>query len=182
MDKIRIDFFDILGYLVPGTALLLVIWIGLDCRVTAVSEMYNSIHDIDQKTLLLSLFPAYISGFILHALGSSLYDLYLYKKIKKYAHSATQDNWAYVREYGQKHLAILERWYALRAFSQNLAAVSLIAAILFIAKWWQFGHLEWLGFSVGAFLLCWVALRRATIFHYFLNDDIAAVLRLNIKP
>ena len=75
MDKIRIDIFDILGYLVPGSALLMVFWVCVDDHVISVWNIYNSIHSIDQKTILLALLPAYIAGFMLHALGAALYDL-----------------------------------------------------------------------------------------------------------
>ncbi|MBK8429636.1 MAG: hypothetical protein IPL27_28460 [Lewinellaceae bacterium] len=180
MDKIRIDIFDILGYLVPGSALLMVFWVCVDDHVISVWNIYNSIHSIDQKTILLALLPAYIAGFMLHALGAALYDLYRHKKIRKYVPSQVQDNWAFIREYGGKHIAILERWYALRAFSQNLAAVSLIAGAVSIAKWWHFGYTEWLGVFFGSMALCLLALKRSEIFHRYLNDDIAVILKLNL--
>lgn len=181
MDKIRIDFFDILGYLVPGSVLLMVLWIGVDTRVACISDIPDLLSKVDQKGLLFSLFPAYITGFMLHAFGSSLYDLYAHKKIGKNSPGKVQDDWAYIREYGGKHISILERWYALRAFSQNLAAVGLIAGLFSLAKWWHAGYSEWFivfAFSIG---LCWMALKRSAIFDRFLSEDIAAVLRLNLK-
>ncbi len=180
MDKIRIDFFDILGYLVPGSALLMVLWVCSDSQVASVWHIFPSLHQIDQKALLLALLPAYIAGFMLHALGAALYDLYLHKKIRKYVPSQFQDNWAHIREYGGKHIAILERWYALRAFSQNLAAVSLIAGGVSIVKWWRYGYTEWLIAFLCLMALCFLALKRSEIFHRYLNEDIAAVLRLGL--
>jgi hypothetical protein len=182
MDKIRIDFFDVLGYLVPGSVLLMVLWIGTEKRVASIDHIPGLLRDMDQKALLLAVFPAYIAGFLLHALGSALYDAYRYKKRTKHVSGQVQDNWAYVREYGGKHIAILERWYALRAFSQNLAAVSLIAGILCVAKWWTTANWEWLGVAIGTLVFCWMSLRRSDIFNRFLNDDIAAVLRLGLGP
>ena len=180
MDKIRIDIFDILGYLVPGSALLMVLWICADGQITSVWHIYNSLHSIDQKTILLALLPAYIAGFMLHAMGAALYDLYRHKKIRRYVPSKVQDNWAYIREYGGKHISILERWYALRAFSQNIAAVSLIAGMVSLVKWGRYGYSEWAGVFIGSMFLCLLALNRSKIFHHFLDDDIAAILRLNL--
>ena len=180
MDKIRIDIFDILGYLVPGSVLLMVLWICVDGQVASIWQVYNSMHNIDQKTILLALLPAYIAGFMLHAMGAALYDIYRYGKIRAYKPSVVQDNWAYIREYGGKHISILERWYALRAFAQNIAAVSLIAGLVSLAKWFRYGYAEWAGVFIGAMLLCFLALNRSKIFHNFLNDDIAAILRLNL--
>lgn len=180
MDKIRIDIFDILGYLVPGSTLLMVFWVCVDSQVTSVWHIYTSMQQIDQKALLLALLPAYIAGFMLHALGAFLYDLYRLKKTTKHVPGLVQDNWAHIREFGGKHIAILERWYALRAFSQNLAAVSLIAGAVSIAKWWRFGYTEWLMVFLCLLALCILALKRSEIFHRYLNEDIAAVLRLGL--
>jgi hypothetical protein len=70
MDKIRLDFFDILGYLIPGTALLLSLWITADTSVLSLSDLYTFIGKIETKTLLSGVIVAYIMGFTLHFFGS----------------------------------------------------------------------------------------------------------------
>lgn len=181
MNKIRIDFFDILGYLIPGSALLIVLWVAADSKLLSVWHIYQSVHAIDQKSILIALFLAYIVGFVLHAFGSAVYNLYKYKALRKYRRSPVQDHWARIREYGEKHLAILERWYALRALSQNLAVVSLVGMLVSFAKYSQFGYYEWLpagGLMIG---LTFVLLKRAEIFHDYLNHDLEATLALGLE-
>lgn len=156
MEKIRIDFFDILGYLIPGSALLMVFWIGADSKVSSIGQIYHSINEIDKNALLVAVFIAYIAGFLLHALGDKMYDLFRYKKIVKYTPSEVQHQWAVIREYGERHISILERWYALRALSQNLSAVSLIAGIVCIFKFGQYRSFEWLFLLLMMFSLCYV--------------------------
>ena len=41
MDKIRLDFFDVLGYLIPGTALLLSLWVTADPSVEHMADLYD---------------------------------------------------------------------------------------------------------------------------------------------
>lgn len=177
VDKIRIDFFDILGYLIPGSALLMILWVSVDPSVRSVWEAYKSIQSIDQKAAIMAVFMAYVMGFVLHALGSRLYDLYRYRR----PHTHTQEQWAFIREYGEKHIAILERWYALRALAQNLAAVSLITFAVCVKKWWQFGYYEWWFAAAVTLLLCWEFLKRAKIFHGYLLKDMEAILALNLQ-
>lgn len=180
MDKIRVDFFDVLGYLIPGSALLMVLWIGGDGKVQTIWQVYDSIHQLDNKSLLIGLLLAYIAGFVLHALGDTLYDLYRFGKIRKYAKSDVQEKWALVREYGQKHIAILERWYALRALSQNLSAVCLIAAFASLLKLVFFHDKAWLACIASTLVMLYIFLRRAVIFHHYLNDDLDAILNLRL--
>lgn len=180
MDKIRVDFFDVLGYLIPGSALLMVLWIGGDGKVQTIWQVYDSIHQLDNKSLLIGLLMAYIAGFVLHALGDTLYDLYRFGKVRKYAKSDVQEKWALVREYGQKHIAILERWYALRALSQNLSAVCLIAAVAALFKFFFFHDKAWLVCSACSAVMVYILMRRAVIFHHYLNDDLDAILNLRL--
>lgn len=177
MDKIRIDFFDILGYLIPGSALLMVLWISVDPSVRSVWQAYQSVQGIDQKAAIIGVFLAYMMGFVLHALGSRLYDVYRYKRPRTH----TQDNWAFIREYGEKHVPILERWYALRALAQNLAAVLLIAFVVCLKKYGQFYYYEWLFAALTCAFLTWELLKRAKIFHGYLLKDMEAILALNLR-
>lgn len=181
MEKVRIDFFDVLGYLIPGSALLMVLWIAGDSKVISVWQVYESVHNLDKKAILVALFLAYIAGFILHALGNFIYDIFRYKKIKKYTLDNVKDDWALIRQYGEKHISILERWYALRALSQNLSAVNLICGLVCIAKWYQYRYYEWLYALVASIALCIILLKRAEVFHSYLNGDIAAILKLDLN-
>lgn len=181
MDKIRIDFFDILGYLIPGSALLIVFWIGADQKVKSAWQSFDSLHKADQQTAIIGIFLAYIAGFILHALGSSMYNLYCKKKDvfqnrKNSSDLSVQDKWALIREYGEKHISILERWYALRALAQNLSAVALISALLCIYKYFQHYYWEWWIFFIAHIAITYLLLRRSEIFHQCLKSDVDAVI------
>jgi hypothetical protein len=184
MDKIRIDFFDILGYLVPGSAFLMVAWVASDSHVVSVWQIYDSIHTLDKKAIFAALFLSYIAGFILHGLGNLMYDIFRFQEIRKYVPSNVQSEWATIREYGEKHIPVLERWYALRALAQNLSAVSLICGLVSLWKFFHNSYYEWIGVFFCSLSICFVLLQRATVFHHYLNDDIRAILKLNLdkKP
>ena len=185
MDKIRIDIFDILGYLVPGSALLMIGWIAADSQVQSVWQIYQSIHKVDTKAIYLGLLLSYFFGFILHILGSALYDKYLHYKKPTMAHQTaltTPEKWTLIREYGEKHIPILERWYALRAFSQNLIAISVLSFLICFYKWMAFGYYEWGIASIIFILSFFILSKRALTFHDMLNNDMAAVLKkLNLE-
>jgi hypothetical protein len=189
MDKIRIDFFDILGYIIPGSALLMIGWIAVDSQVQSIWQIYQSIHAVDKKAIFMGLFLSYILGFTLHILGSFLYDKYrnsaLFKKPPLENNDLTMaDKWTIIREYADKHILILERWYALRAFAQNLTAISLISIFICFYKWFKFGYYEWsllLLFFTASFI---IFMKRAEVLHHILDTDIDSIvkkLKLNDK-
>ena len=189
MDKIRIYFFDIFGYIVPGSAFLMIGWIAVDCQVKSIWQIYQSVHSGDKKTIFIALFLSYIMGFTLHILGRFLYSKYrngLFKKHIKIDDSQQDmtENWTLIREYGEKHIPILERWYALRAFSQNLSAISLISIFICFYKWLAFGYFEWVLLSLIFILAFIIFMRRSEIFHNVLDNDIEVIvkkLKLNEK-
>jgi hypothetical protein len=183
MDKIRIDFFDILGYLVPGSAFLMICWIAADNQVKSIWQIYQSVHSVDKKTIFIGLFLSYILGFTLHALGRFLFDVYQ-KKIhsKKNMSPNSQLNkpeiWALIRENGEKHISILERWYALRALSQNLSAASLLCVSICLYKWRVFGYFEWSFLALGFMIFFIVFMEKSFVFNQYLNDDIDATIQI----
>jgi hypothetical protein len=87
------------------------------------------------------------------------------------------EQWALIREYGEKHVSILERWYALRAFSQNLCAAAVLCAVIGLYKWFQHGYYEWGVLAAGLVFMAIVLMKRSFIFHKYLTDDIDAVIR-----
>ena len=183
MDKIRIDFFDILGYLIPGSAFLMICWIAADNQVKSVWQVYQSIHSVDKKTIFIGLFLSYLLGFTLHALGKFLFDKYEdnaanKKKLLDNTQLTVAEIWALIREKGDKHLSILERWYALRALSQNLGGASLLCVFICVYKWWTFGFYEWIfiAFCFVAFFV--VFMQKSRVFNRYLNDDIIASIKI----
>lgn len=177
MDKIRLDFFDILGYLVPGTALLLSLWVTADTSILQLADLYSFVCKITANTLLSGVLVAYVIGFTLHFLGSFLFNLNK-KKLKRKRDEVTSDipqYWALIREHGAKHLPILDRWQALKALASNLAAFSLIAFLLCGLKAYLTQNLEW-AYLLPVFALLFFAYsNRARIFAKYLDDDSYAV-------
>jgi hypothetical protein len=184
MDKIKFDFFDILGYLIPGTALLLSLWVTADHNIRELADLYTFISKITANTLLAGVVVAYVMGFTLHFLGSLIFSG-VYRKRKKKRDSVTSDlsmYWALIREHGGKHLPILDRWQALKALSSNLAAFSAIAVILAAIKWSCTQKPEWLIFCFVFGGLFFAYLNRAKVFSAYLDDDSYAVFQtLNLK-
>jgi hypothetical protein len=179
MDKIKIDIFDILGYLVPGSALLLIGWVAADSEVKSVWETYKSLQKIDTNTIYIGIFIAYFFGFVLHIAGSYLYGLHLRLGNKAKLQSEQLSNaekWTLIREEGEKHLQILERWYALRAFSQNLTAISAICGLICLYKWYAFGYYEWGLFVLLFVVLYFILMKRADVFNEVLHTDMKAVI------
>lgn len=179
MDKIKFDFFDILGYLIPGTALLLSLWVTADKSLLELADLYTFISKITANTLLAGVVVAYVMGFTLHFLGSLIFAA-VYRKRKKKRDSVTSDlsmYWALVREHGGKHLPMLDRWQALKALSSNLAAFSAIAVFLAVIKWYCTGKPEWLIFSFVFGSLFFAYLNRAKVFSAYLDDDSFAVFQ-----
>jgi hypothetical protein len=181
MDKIRLDFFDILGYLIPGTALLLSLWITADTSVLSLSDLYTFIGKIETKTLLSGVIVAYIMGFTLHFFGSMIF-----KRLNIPPRKITSENmpeyWALLREYGEKHLIILDRWQALKALASNLAAFSCIALVLCLIKGYFTGHWEWFALMPIFLGLSLIYAERAVVFHIYYDEDSFAVFEaLNLK-
>jgi hypothetical protein len=182
MDKIRLDIFDILGYIIPGSALLMITWIAADSQVQSIWHMYQSIHTVDKKAIFTGLFLSYILGFTLHILGSFLYDIYRNSALFKHDTPNNNDmtvpeKWTIIREYADKHILILERWYALRAFAQNLTAISLISVFICLYKWFKFGYFEWLLMVfvfIGSFI---VFMHRSATLHKILDTDMDAIIK-----
>lgn len=184
MDKIRLDFFDILGYLIPGTALLLSLWVAADPSIVCLSDLYAFVGKITANTLLSGVVVAYVMGFTLHFFGTFLFDL-MHGKMRRKRDSVTSNvpmYWAVIREHGGKHLPVLDRWQALKALSSNLAAFSLIAIFLCTAKFFATDNKEWIWFLPVFSLLFFAYSNRAKVFAGYLDDDSFAVFEtLNLK-
>ncbi len=193
MDKIRLDFFDVLGYLIPGTALLMALWVTADNDVQELSNLYLFISKIKGETLLSCIVIAYIIGFTLHFFGS-LFNRMLNsetamrlfgKKICVYMSITerkikTKDmpfKWVLIREHGEKHLGILDRWQALKALSGNMAAFSLIAVGLCLLKWGFTGKDVWGYIAPAFFVLFLLYTKQANVFRSYLDDDSIAVIK-----
>lgn len=179
MDKIKIDIFDILGYLVPGSALLLIGWVGADSEVKSVWQTYQSLQKIDTNTIYIGIFIAYFFGFVLHIAGSYLYSWHLRigNRTKPQSDALSiAEKWTLIREEGEKHLQILERWYALRAFSQNLTAISAICGLICLYKWSAFGYYEWGILALLFVALYFILMKRADVFNEVLQTDMTAVI------
>ena len=184
MDKIRLDFFDVLGYLIPGTALLLSLWVTADPSVEHMADLYAFVCKITTNTVLAGVVVAYVFGFTLHLLGSFIFR-WRYGKMKKKRDAVTANlaiYWAVIRENGEKHLPILDRWQALKALSSNLAAFAFIAVFLCGAKAILTHQMEW-AYLIAVFLPLFFAYsNRSKIFSDYLDDDSFAVFEtLNMK-
>lgn len=184
MDKLRLDFFDIIGYLIPGTALLFSLWVTADSEVLGFADLYAFALKINANTLLSGLVVSYVMGFTLHFLGSYIFRKRYGKHKKKRDAVATDLSlyWALVRQHGEKHLPILDRWQALKALASNLAAYSLIAIVLCLVKWWRSDSTDWLWLVLVFAPLFFAYSNRAKVFSDYLDDDSFAVFEtLNLK-
>ncbi len=186
MDKLRLDFFDIMGYLIPGSALLMSIWITADPSIVRLYDLYDFLGKISANIVLAGFVLAYTLGFTMHFAGSFVFYTMHGKMVKKRA-SVTNNlsnYWALIREYGDKHLPILDRWQALKALAANMSAYCLIAIILCLIKWYQNGYWEWVLLIPFFMVLFWSYSNRARVFAEFLDKDSYAVfesLRLKDK-
>lgn len=181
MDKVRLDFFDIVGYLVPGSALLFSLWVTADPTVKSLMDLHAFIGKIDSKTLLACLMGAYILGFTLHYFGGLLFRWSL-KTSRKIPEKQLPEYWTLIREHGSSHLGILERWSAFKALSSNLGAYSLLASVLSVIKLICTKNMEWILVSVAFLGLYWIYRQKALIYHSFLDKDSYAVFdALNLK-
>lgn len=184
MDKIKFDFFDVLGYLIPGTALLLSLWVTADQSVLELADLYQFVSKITANTLLAGVVVAYVFGFTLHLLGSVIFR-WRYGKIRKKRDGVSSDlsrYWAVIRESGEKHLPILDRWQALKALASNLAAFSLIAVFLSVLKTVLTHHWEWACLAPVFLALFFAYSNRSKVFSAYLDDDSFAVFEtLHLK-
>ena len=186
MDKLRLDFFDILGYLIPGTALLMSLWVAADNDIHRLADLYDFVCKITTNTLLSGVVVAYVMGFTLHLLGSFLF-AFVYLKIKRLWQKSPDiprekradyvaHYWAQLREHGAKHLPMLDRWQALKALATNLAAFSMIAFFLCLWKGFKTTEAEWIQLSPLFLLLYFSYSNRAQKFAAYLDGDSKAVL------
>lgn len=177
MDKLRLDLFDIMGYLIPGSALLMSIWITADPAIVRLYDLYNFLGKISANVVLAGFVVAYTLGFTMHFAGSFVFYKIHGSMVKKRtgATNNLSNYWALIREYGDKHLPILDRWQALKALSANMAAYCLIAIILCLVKWLQQGYWEWAMLTPFFLVLFGAYSNRARVFAEFLDKDSYAV-------
>ena len=184
MEKLRFDFFDILGYLIPGTALLMSLWVTADTSVHQLSDLYNFVKKVDANVLLSGIVIAYVTGFTLHLLGSLLFS-WMNGPMHRRRDAVTKNvgvYWALIRENGERHMVILDRWWALKALSSNLAAFAAVASLLALVKWRLTHYWEWACLTPVFLALFFIYNNRAKRFHRFLDDDSYAVFQaLDLK-
>jgi hypothetical protein len=184
MDKLRLDFFDIMGYLIPGSAVLMAIWITADPGIARLYDLYGFLNKISANVILAGFVVAYTIGFTMHFAGSYIFYKMHPKLVKKriIVTNNLPNYWALIREYGDKHLPILDRWQALKALAANMAAFCLMAILFCIIKWWQQGFREWLSLIPVFILLFFAYSNRAKVFAEYLDKDSLAVFEsLNLS-
>ncbi|MBN8676939.1 MAG: hypothetical protein J0M29_01860 [Chitinophagales bacterium] len=184
MDKLRLDIFDIMGYLIPGSAMLMAIWITADQQIVKLEDLYLFLQKISANVVLSGFVVAYTIGFTMHFAGSFIF-YSRYPRLEKRRAKVT-DNlsnyWALIREHGEKHLPILDRWQALKALAANMSAFCLFAILMCLAKWAQHGYWEWACLIPVFLLLFFAYLNRAKVFAEYLDKDSYAVFEsLHLK-
>lgn len=177
MDKLRLDFFDIMGYLIPGSAMLMAVWITADPSILKLQDLYGFLGKISANMILAGFVVAYTVGFTMHFAGSFIFYRMHPKMIRKRetATANVSNYWAVIREYGDKHLSILDRWQALKALAANMSAFCLAAIVMCVVKWILCGYWEWLCLIPVLILLFFAYTNRARVFADYLDKDSYAV-------
>jgi hypothetical protein len=197
MDKLKFGLFDIFVYTIPGTILLLTIYLTtIDLTIgvlVTISNLTKTIGAISFNVVLLIILVSYILGFALHFLGYNFFNRVgkrIWKKLlrgKEQSLSTIEQRFVLVRHYSKENFAFVEQWYTFRAMSFNLSLVFLLTGMLILIKILLKLHFsfDWSIVILSSFLLSLILLRRAITFHLWshntLNEAVNTLGLLN-KP
>ena len=183
MENIKLDLFDIFGYLIPGSILLFAGWVLCDSSIVSVSNISQSLGKIDSKIGAIFLLVSYSIGFAGHYFGSKYYmyhnKLFGFKELE--VEKATE-KWILVREFASNHLSVLDRWALLKAMSQNLASTALLSSLFSVVKFGFTRYFEWLFVALVLLYFSHVFILRARRFAIFRDHDLTSLVdTLNLK-
>lgn len=190
MDNFKLDIFDLMGYMVPGSILLFNGLILGSPQIRSVCDIHTLCNSFSLGSFIALALMSYPVGFVVHYFGHQLFNAYRYLANRWFGtkiNNLIQETrkWTLVREYGEKHLKILERWSLLKVVGQNLAAVSLFSAAISILKYFTSGqYFEWLVLAFGLVLLAIVFWIKSADFRRYVQvdiDDTISVLGLESK-
>lgn len=178
MEKVKIGLFDALGFILPGTILLMSILIALTPDLNTIEDIRKVKLTFDWANLSIGLIIAYVTGYATHNFGYYLHSrvgLKLWKlpdDIKSDV-SGSEMN-VLLREKSPNNMEYLEKWNALRAMSHNLSFsfifLSIVCFIKAIMNYKCF-LLQWLVFGLILLALAYQLLRRAYYYHIWFYRD-----------
>lgn len=180
MQQIKIDLFDIFGYLIPGSLLLVTGWILCEPSIIEMRDIGSAVSKFGLNSgIILALF-AYALGLAITHLGSYSYEKI--NKISKYPDSKSKgvntEKWVLIREYAEKHLSVIDRWVLLKTTSQNFFVVAFCSAIFSIMKFFYCNKIEWLITTAVLLFFARLFFLRARRFERYKDGDILTIVRV----
>jgi len=191
MDKIRLGFFDIFAYLIPGAGMLFSLVVWASPGIQELGDMLMPFKELSLSAGILLVLASYMVGFALHVPGWWLLQYVGLNIWKSYKRKTTQEeenrvrskNMVLVREYSKANARYIELWYALSSMARTLSLTFLFFSIVCMVKGaYAAQGRPWFLLAIGLVFFSVVLLYRAAqSYSWAVRDLKNTVSQLNLK-
>jgi hypothetical protein len=187
MENIKFSVFDIFAYVLPGSVVLVAIFMFSTQNVTDISQYIEMAKDVSLGLGIILVMASYIIGNAADNFGSWLYykigckiwgEPYPKEQRSTLSHAKQR---ALIREQSPENFVFIHTWKVLKTMSHNLSFGTLLIAIVAAIRYFQHQNIQWIIVAVISIILAVVFLRRATIYdkwHYNELLETVEVLQL----
>ncbi len=187
MENIKFSVFDIFAYLLPGSIVLLAMFLFLTQNVVDVSLYLEMAKNISLGLGIILVMVAYIIGNAVDNFGSWLYykigckiwgEPYPKEQHPTLSHAQQR---ALIREQSPENFVFIHTWKVLKTMSHNLSFGMLLVAIVSFIRYAQHQDTVWITMTIASTILAIVFLKRASVYdkwHYKELLETVEVLQL----
>ena len=191
MDKIRLGFFDIFAYLLPGCGMLFSLVVWASPAIQEVGDMLMPFKELSLSAGILLVLASYMVGFALHVpgwwllqyIGLNIWKSYKRKTSREEEYKVRSKNMVLVREYSKANARYIELWYALSSMARALSLTFLFFSFVCVVKGaYAAQGRAWYMMAIGLVFFSIVLLYRAAqSYSWAVRDLKNTVSQLNLK-
>ena len=172
MEKIKLDLFDIFSYILPGSFLLLSIYLIINSQTDLVDFLISTISKMNFSTTMIAIIASYICGFLGQYLGYEVFKILSTKIWKTRMNGETsfgkmENEIVQIRHFSPNNFIALHRWLAIRGMCYGMFQALILFEIILIIRTVQFS--TWTNQRIVLLItltfLAVLFLRRAVTFH-----------------
>ncbi len=172
MEKIKLDLFDIFSFILPGSFLLLSIYLIINTQTDLIEFLISTISNMNFSTTMIAIIASYICGFLGQYLGYEVFKVLSTKIWKTRMTGETsfgkmENKIVQIRHFSPNNFTALHRWLALRGMCYGMFQALVFFEIILLIRTFQFG--TWTNqrivFLIVVSILATLFLRRAVTFH-----------------
>lgn len=179
MEKIKLDLFDIFSFILPGSFLLLSIYLIINNQNDLVEFLISTTSDMNFSTTIIFIISSYICGFLGQYLGYEVFKILSTKIWKKRMIGETsfgkmENDIVQIRHFSPNNFSALHRWLALRGMCYGMFQALIFFQVVLLIRTFQFG--TWSNQRIVLLIvfaiLTVLFLRRAVTFHEWAKKTI----------